>query len=333
MKKWKWLRFEFWPVYVFYLPCIPVWLYYAIRSRDLWYFLKVNPGMKLGGFMQYSKYDVLASIPDQFSLQTLRLNKSEIDPDHPPLPFPFICKPDLGERGLGVEIVNSKQELIDCLNNGLGPAYILQEFCDSNLEFGVLYHRYPSGKSGVTSIVQKEFLSITGDGMSTFEMLVKKEFRARKRLEHLEEKYSHIWYDVLDKDRTVVIEKIGNHCRGTKFIDRRDLITPELIAVFDKVAGEIPGFHYGRFDLKLNADNPEFGPDNIHVFELNGVNSEAGHIYDPNMSIWGAYKSVYREFRIVFEIVKELNAEKKATERTAGVFFKSLYSHLRRRAF
>lgn len=332
MKDRKWLRFEFWPVYIFYLPCIPVWIYYSIRSLDPWYFLKVNPGMKLGGFMQYSKYDVLTTIPDQYSLKTLRLNKDEINPENPPLPFPFICKPDLGERGLGVEIVHSKQDLINCLNNGLGPDYILQEFCDSNLEFGVLYHRYPSGESAVTSIVQKEFLSVTGNGKSTFAELVQQEFRARKRLEYLEEKYQDIWNDVLEKDKTIVIEKIGNHCRGTKFIDRCDLITPELIEVFDQVAEEIPGFHYGRFDLKLKGDQLEFRKDNIRVFELNGVNSEAGHIYDPKMSIKQAYKSVYSEFGTVYRIVKELNARKKANAASSGSqFFKSLFSHFRRK--
>jgi len=36
--------------------------------------------------------------------------------------------------------------------------------------------------------------------------------------------------------------------------------------------------------------------------ELNGVTSEATHIYDPKLSVWEAYRVLFEQWRIAFEI-------------------------------
>ena len=41
---------------------------------------------------------------------------------------------------------------------------------------------------------------------------------------------------------------------------------------------------------------------NLRVVELNGVTSEATHIYDPKLSLWQAYKVLFQQWRIAFEI-------------------------------
>jgi hypothetical protein len=38
------------------------------------------------------------------------------------------------------------------------------------------------------------------------------------------------------------------------------------------------------------------------IVELNGVTSEATHIYDPGNSLWYAYGVLMRQWRIAFEI-------------------------------
>jgi len=40
----------------------------------------------------------------------------------------------------------------------------------------------------------------------------------------------------------------------------------------------------------------------IKVIELNGVTSEATHIYDPKMSLIDAYRVLFEQWRIAFEI-------------------------------
>ena len=74
-----------------------------------------------------------------------------------------------------------------------------------------------------------------------------------------------------------LLQPIGNHCLGTKFIDASHLIDPNLVAVFDEIASGIEGFNYGRFDLKVKDLDALKRGEEIMVPELNGVTSEPGH--------------------------------------------------------
>jgi hypothetical protein len=40
----------------------------------------------------------------------------------------------------------------------------------------------------------------------------------------------------------------------------------------------------------------------MKIIELNGVTSEATHIYDPRLSLFEAYRVLFRQWRIAFEI-------------------------------
>jgi len=40
----------------------------------------------------------------------------------------------------------------------------------------------------------------------------------------------------------------------------------------------------------------------MKIVELNGVTSEATHIYDPKLSLFGAYRVLFEQWRIAFEI-------------------------------
>ncbi len=40
----------------------------------------------------------------------------------------------------------------------------------------------------------------------------------------------------------------------------------------------------------------------MKIIELNGVTSEATHIYDPKLSLFDAYGVLFRQWRIAFEI-------------------------------
>ena len=57
------------------------------------------------------------------------------------LTFPVVLKPDVGERGSGVAIVRSHEQLDAYLRAAEGDI-IIQQYIDG-LEFGVFYYRYP----------------------------------------------------------------------------------------------------------------------------------------------------------------------------------------------
>lgn len=54
-----------------------------------------------------------------------------------PLDFPFIVKPNIGERGIGVELIRNKFDFKNYLALHDNSDLILQEYINYPLEFGV----------------------------------------------------------------------------------------------------------------------------------------------------------------------------------------------------
>ena len=253
----KILHYEFWPFWVLYFPAIFYWFYNAIITRSLTYFTLANPGIDYGGVFGESKIDILKKIPLTYLPTTLffepQTTGSQIKEEmqRANLIFPVICKPDKGEMGFKVAKIENDDQLNTYLANST-DRIILQEFIEYEIELGVLYYRMPNDNhSGITSIVGKEFLQVVGDGCSSIRELINKTDRGRLQLKSLEYRLKDQFDKVLPNNHRMIVEPIGNHCRGTRFINRNDLITPELIKVFDQIATQFEGFYYGRFDLKV----------------------------------------------------------------------------------
>jgi hypothetical protein len=83
------------------------------------------------------------------------------------------------------------------------------------------------------------------------------------------------------------------------------LINEQLNEVFDSIAKQIEGFHYGRFDLKIDCIENLYLGKNIQIMELNGVSADLGHIFDPNYKLFDAYADVARHWKILADISKE----------------------------
>lgn len=291
--------YEYWPFWLFYAPVVPLWLWYALRSKSSTYFCKVNPGIEFGGFLDYSKHQILAQVPQEFEPNTLFI--SHKDECHEKPNFPFVVKPDVGERGVNVEVIRSFQ---DWKNYPIKENLILQNYIDWPLEFGVFYVRKPNEEKGsILSITGKEFLVFEGNGQQTLKEFVVENPRARQRENYLKEKFKNQWETVLSKGKQLFLEPIGNHNRGTRFYDASDLKTTELIEKIDAIAQQINGFYYGRFDVKA-VSIEEFQQGKFMVLEVNGANSEPTHIYDENFNLWQAYREVGRHLKHQFDIAK-----------------------------
>ena len=59
---------------------------------------------------------------------------------------------------------------------------------------------------------------------------------------------------------------------------------------------------FGRFDIRVPTVEDFMSGQNLKVIELNGVTSEATHIYDPRLSLIDAYRVLFEQWRIAFEI-------------------------------
>ncbi|MGE0636540.1 MAG: hypothetical protein AB7G44_08495 [Bacteroidia bacterium] len=307
----KIIYYEYWPVNRFYFPFAFYWLFLSLRARSLTYYTAVNPAIEHSGFWGNSKSDILKIIPKEFLPVSLFLSAATSSEEiiacmqKAELNFPVICKPDKGERGYKVEKINSAEELKTYLNSIEGN-FILQEFVTSPVELGILYYRLPDGtKSEITSVTRKAFLSVRGDGVSTIDELMNKSLRARFQLQSTRKKLGEKMNHILPAGEVFLIEPIGNHCRGTEFINANDLINAQLLKVFDSIAAQIPGFYYGRFDLKVSSLDDLYAGKNIKIMELNGVTSEPAHIYGSNMNLLKAAQSVIVHSNIIFNIAMQ----------------------------
>jgi len=228
-----------------------------------------------------------------------------------------------------IEVNNqNEKEWARVYKNSTGP-FMLQEYVDLPLEFGVLCYRYPDGNFGIPSIVEKEFLTLRGDGVSSIGELLENNIRASGNAGYLKKKYQASWNDILEKGEEIVAENIGNHVRGTKFINACHLINDKTISHFKRLTSDMDDFQYGRFDLRAGSYEDLFTGDNLKILEVNGVNSEVAHIYDPEMKLLIAYKDVYENLKIVFEIARE-NRKSGRTTISFLTFVQSLIRHLRR---
>lgn len=307
----KLFHWEYWPIWVIYLPVFFYYLFLSLKARNFFFFSMANPEMEMGGLYNCSKYKQLNSIPSEFKPKTLYVKTKTtlsliltqlLDLN---LDFPLIVKPDKGERGIGVSLIHDKNQLKKYLQQS-AVDFLVQEFIDGPFEAGLFYYRIPGQPSGVIpSLVKKSFLTVTGDGHSTVKQLIFRIPRARLVANHLLEKEEINPEEILPAGIKKILEPIGNHNRGTEFLDGNHLINPDLLYFFDALSCQIPNFHYGRFDLKAPSQEDFSKGWGIKILEVNGVNAEPAHIYDPDARFWKGVRTLLRHWKIIYTISLE----------------------------
>lgn len=80
------------------------------------------------------------------------------------------------------------------------------------------------------------------------------------------------------------------------------LCTPDLEARIDEISQKITGFCIGRYDLRYASDGDLQAGKNFQIIELNGAASEATSIYDARNSLFAAYRTLFRQWDLVFAI-------------------------------
>jgi len=308
-----WIRlttYEYWSFFALYWPTLLYLLYLAFRSRSLTFITVTNPLEEFGAFFGESKAYTLNKIQPKYLPGStefklgISFEDAKVEIKSAGMEYPLIIKPDWGERGINVERVNNDQELEGYLSKTDRDS-IVQEFIDYPIELGVFYYRYPDGsKSEITGISVKDFMTVVGNGRSTVEELMEQVDRYRFQIKRLRKLCPEVLSVVPEKGETKLLEPIGNHNRGTMFLDGSDRITPELVKVFDDLASTIDGFYFGRFDVKVKNWEGLYKGEGIKALELNGVYSEPAHIYDPKHTLGFAYKEIVKHYMIIYDLAK-----------------------------
>lgn len=250
------------------------------------------------------KSDIFNQIPGAYIPKTVLVDKGDLERaafEAEKIGFPLIAKPDIGERGNWVKKVHSLDELKRYVTQ-CPVAFLLQELVDLPIELGVFYVKYP-GKSGrVTSIVRKDFLSVIGDGTQTVSNLLQENTRAQITADLNSDYLKQIGSAVPEKGQRVLIEPIGNHCRGTRFLNDNHEIDSELDEAFEKLSSQIPEFYFGRFDLKCRSYEDLKHLKNFKILELNGAGAEPAHVYQPGYPLWKAYRDILWHLSVLSDI-------------------------------
>ena len=321
LSRWRRLsNWEFWPFYVTNVVTFVYVLYTGlVKYRRATLFTLTNPAIKPdSGFIGERKSAIFKGLGQEY-VGRWRLVGAANDiqdrldllhsfmADHS-LDYPIVLKPDAGQRGQGVKICPDLETARQWLEQAERD-YLIMEYLPGE-EFGVFYYRLPDQPRGrIFSINRKKLLDVVGDGKSTLEELILRDERAVCMAPMFFENLEADLLDIIPEGQTRQLGQVGTHSRGSLFLDGADLISPELLDRVERIVENYSGFYFGRFDFKAPSEEDLREGKNLKVIELNGLTSEATHIYDPKNSIFYAWKTLIDQWSIAFEIA-EANLKK-----------------------
>jgi membrane protein DedA with SNARE-associated domain len=305
-------RWEFWPAWIVNAPVV-VWIaILAIRHRSVTVFTAANPGIADGGFVGESKSAILASLPPEWVMPWVAIEPGDIETRVGQLRstiaargwrFPLVFKPDQGERGAGVRWI--ADEWAACRYLAAEPrTVVVQVPHDGPFEAGLFYIRHPGDACGgrLFSVTDKRFPIVIGDGHSTLAELIHHHPRYRLQAQVFLTRHADRIDCIPAAGESVRVAQAGNHAQGTEFLDGRHLITPALEARIDEIARRVDGFYFGRFDVRYHNRQAFMEGRDLAIIELNGVSSEATHIYDPSRSLFAAWATLMTQWSLAFAI-------------------------------
>ena len=312
----RFVNWEFWPVWALYPPVLVYIAWLMVRNRSATLPSVINPCMPVSGLVYESKSQILRHLQDHgvpvARFETIGLEGTVKDKGNRvsefmrrnDLEFPIVLKPDIGQRGQGVAIAKSEEE-VKAFFDFQEEDTIVQEFVPG-VEYGVFYSRSRNSESGtVSSITDKRMLSVEGDGVSTLERLILGDKRAVCMARFFMKEFESQLDRILPKGELFALSSIGTHCRGALFLDGEALISKELSEEVDRFSSKVDGFHFGRYDIRAPSTEAFAKGEELKVIELNGLTSEPTSMYDPKHSVFFAWRTLMRQWRLVFQLAKE----------------------------
>jgi hypothetical protein len=321
-------RLEFLPGWFVYLPVIIQWIALGLWHRDFSLLTATNPRIRTGGLCGERKTELLdiagptarAVIAPYTTLTTGTndLPRALAALTAANIPLPVVLKPDIGCNGTGVRLIRTQAWLAESLAAyPRGTDLVLQQFVPLPGEAGIFYIRHPEAQSGhITSITLKTPPTVTGDGTSTLRALIDAAPR-HHRLKHLY--FPHLaprLETVPARNEIIPLVFAGNHCKGSIFTNGTAEITPALTARIDTIARDLPGFHFGRLDVRFESLAALRRGEAFRIIEINGVGSEATHIWDPTTTLRTIWADQLRHYAAAWSIAA---AQRRRGAQTSGL--------------
>lgn len=254
------------------------------------------------------KSDAYELIPDRYLPETILANSEDdiinlINKSN--LEFPLILKPDVGFKGYLVMKLNNLNQLINVLPKYDNKSILIQEFIDFKKEYSVLLYRYPiSGQVGISSLIEKTYPTVIGDGQKTLKELIDLNENPFLQKEWIKKANFESLHNVLKCNEERRIDDIGNYSRGASFHSLNHQINEDMVSWAKDLLDDIQGIDFCRIDLKSDSiKNMIHGK--FKIIEINGAKSEPLHTYDKSWSYLQIMKDVHKHWMIIRDIVKE----------------------------
>ena len=310
--------FEFWPTWVMYAPVAVQWILLTVWYRSFTLPFLANPNVPVAGMVGMPKSTLLGQAtgkaaevilpwiiyavgnrPLSQQLDTCLKSAEAIG-----ITLPFVCKPDIGCRGVGVKLIKSRDQLAEVISlYPKGAQLVCQQLASWEPEVGIFYVKNTeTGEVSITSMTFKYTPHVVGDGQRTLSELVEADPRAGQ-LQHLyHARFRERWSEVPESGEVVKLVFSASHSKGAIFKNASEFITEALRLRVAEIMADIPEFFYGRLDVKFrDVASLKLG-ETLEVVEINGASSESILIWDKDTSLLTAFKELTWQYRTLFKI-------------------------------
>jgi hypothetical protein len=301
-----------------WLICVPLaaqWGWLGLRYRSLTLPSAANPRITSGGLVGEGKLEYFeqmgptgrAATPPYVGVRDIAAC-SERDLaavlGNAGVVFPLVAKPNLGLCGYGVRKLDTPAALREYATLfPPGQSLVLQQYLPQEHEAGIFYARDPrTGAGRLIGLALRYYPRVQGDGRSTLGELVRRNPRTERMLRSPAHACPHDLDSVPAAGQTVRLATIGSTRVGGLYRDGGALITEALTAAIDKIAREMPEFHFGRFDVRFDDMRELQAGRGFAIMEINGAGSEAIHAWDPEVSLAAGLRTIFAKQRLLFEI-------------------------------
>jgi len=301
-----------------WLICIPLtvqWLGLTLRYGSATLPSVANPNITAGGLVGEGKLEYFqamgstaqATIARHFAIHNTNsysiadLQQQMISAG---LSFPVIAKPNLGLCGYGVRLVVNIQELSDYLHTfPVDEVVVIQEYLPDDGEAGVFYARHPNEAHGqIIGLTLRHYPQVIGDGKSSISELIQRNPRAQRLFRSQQHQCNYPTDDIPAEGQVVRLATIGSTRVGGLYQDGARYITPPLTQAFDAIARDMPHFYFGRFDVRFSSLAELSNGQQFKIMEINGAGSEAIQAWDPDTSLFRAFRIIFAKQRLLFAI-------------------------------
>lgn len=301
-----------------YFPVVVQWVLLTLYYRSATLPFLANPSISLAGMVGEPKSQLMSQASDlakEMILPWVMFEKTNESIDHQAgicltsstekgIELPFVCKPDIGCRGAGVKLIQTRAQLESTIASyPEGTRFLCQKLASYEPEMGIFYVKNPHTKTGdIVSMTLKTFPTVTGDGTSSLGDLIEQDSRASLVKNLYYERHKSKWHDIPEAGEKIRLVFSGSHSKGAIFTNGETYKTEALTNKINEVMEGLPDFYYGRLDVKFSDFDSLKRGENLEIVEINGASSEATHIWDKDTKFLDAIKALLWQYRTLFKI-------------------------------